>query len=666
MPRTASSRPGRSAPSRSPTADPPLAGRSPRPTRWRSSAFGSRRRIGRLPPRSEPRLPDSRCMPEVRPSPWPAPRSAGKPGGPSPLGPRTPAPRPQRGGPGAGPPCRGTSTRGRPGSSRGLLPGARPPSRGSPGGSKGIDRPGRSHPRRSRPGTEPARATHGGTRRPREAARPCPWEFKGGPRNEPCGPIAPVLSATSPNPFILRAHAHYRGEKQTRLGNVTSVREELAPHVHDINRALGNKVSEQEIERELSSYLNVYRVSLDTAKRSIVKKHGGNPATLAVGVSKTLRELVPGEQSVNLLVRIVSVNEKDVTVEGETKRILYGILGDPTTTIPFTAWEPLPVTLAKGDVVRVQNAYSKEYRGQVQVNFGFRTVVAKEAADALPEYKPSTGAPYMGKPTPVRVVDLREGASNVQVTARILSVERREVEVDGTPKAVFSGVLADETGKTQFSAWKDFGLAAEEALRIEGAYVKSWRGIPPSSFGQRATNTRLKTDFAPPANGLNASPRMWIEDLAERGGAADVTVRGILIDLREGSGLVYRCPECRRVLRKGVCRLHGEVKGEPDLRVKAVLGDGSGALTAVFDRELTEALLDKTLDACIEAARDAMSTDVVRDELADVLVAQPIEVRGDVTSDDYGLMMIVASAKMLKVDVQTEAREMLEGLEGSA
>jgi len=445
-----------------------------------------------------------------------------------------------------------------------------------------------------------------------------------------------------------------------------STKEELAPHVHDITRALGDKVSEQEIERELSSYLNVYRVSLDTAKRSIVKKHGGNPATLAVGVSKTLRELVPGEQSVNLLVRIVSVNEKDVTVEGETKRILYGILGDPTTTIPFTAWEPLPVTLAKGDVVRVQNAYSKEYRGQVQVNFGFRTVVAKEAADALPEYKPGTGALYVGKPTPVRVVDLREGASNVQVTARILSVERREVEVDGTPKAVFSGVLADETGKTQFSAWKDFGLADGEAIRIDGAYVKTWRGIPQISFDERATITRLKPDLLPPLDVLSASPRMWIEDLAERGGAADVTVRGILIDLREGSGLVYRCPECRRVLRKGACRLHGEVKGEPDLRVKAVLDDGSGALTAVFDRELTEALLDKTLDACIEAARNAMSTDVVRDELADVLVAQPIEVRGDVTSDDYGLMMIVASAKMLKVDVQTEAREMLEGLEGSA
>jgi replication factor A1 len=445
------------------------------------------------------------------------------------------------------------------------------------------------------------------------------------------------------------------------------VREELAPHVHDINRALGNKVSEQEIERELSSYLNVYRVSLDTAKRSIVKKHGGNPATLAVGVSKTIRELVPGEQSVNLLARVVAVYEKEVTPQGqETKTILSGILGDATATIPFTAWEPLPMPLAKGDVLRVQNAYTKEYRGQVQVNFGVRTAVGKEAPDALPEFKSGPGQPYVGKPTPVRVVDLREGASNVAVTARILSVERREVEVDGNPKAVFSGVLADETGKTQFSAWKDFDLKVEEVLRIEGAYVKSWRGIPQISFDERATITRLKSDLLPPANVLNASPRMWIEDLAERGGAADVTVRGILIDLREGSGLVYRCPECRRVLRKGACRLHGEVKGEPDLRVKAVLDDGSGAVTAVFDRELTEALLDKTLDACIAAAKEAMSTDIVRDELADVLVAQPMEVRGNVTSDDYGLMMIVESAKMLKVDVQAEAREMLEGLEGSA
>ena len=427
-------------------------------------------------------------------------------------------------------------------------------------------------------------------------------------------------------------------------------------------------MSESEIEKELSSYLNVYRVSLDTAKRSIVKKHGGNPAGLAVGISKTIRELVPGEQSVNLLARIVAVNEKDVTVESGTKHILYGILGDPSATVPFTAWEPLNPVPAKGDVVRIQNAYTKEYRGQVQVNFGVRTVVSLEKRDALPEYKPTPGqgAPYVGRPTAMKVVDLREGASNVAVTARVLSVETREVEVDGVKKAVHSGVLADETGKTQFSAWKDFGLADDDVLRIEGAYVKSWRGIPQLSFDDRATVTKLKDDAVAPAAKVGESPRMWIEDLAERGGGVDVTVRGILIDLREGSGLVYRCPECRRVLRKNACRIHGEVKGEADLRVKAVLDDGSGALTAVFNRELTEALLDKTMEAAIAQAKEAMSADVVRDELSDLLVAQPIEARGNVTSDDYGLMMIVDSAKLLRVDVQTEAREMLEAMEGSA
>ena len=149
--------------------------------------------------------------------------------------------------------------------------------------------------------------------------------------------------------------------------------------------------------------------------------------------------------------------------------------------------------------------------------------------------------------------------------------------------------------------------------------------------------------------------RTWIEDLAEKGGGTNVTVRGIVIDLKDGSGLVYRCPECRRVLRRNLCRIHGEVKGEPDLRMKAVLDDGSEALTAVFDRDLTEALLEKSLDACIAQAKEAMSTDVVRDELADELVAQPMEICGDAVSDDHGLLLMsVKTAKVLRVEVQAE------------
>jgi len=442
------------------------------------------------------------------------------------------------------------------------------------------------------------------------------------------------------------------------------MQEEIASHAKDISRVLGGKISEKEIENELNNYLNVYRVSLDTAKRSIVRKHGGDPASLSLGVSRTIRELIPGEQSVDLLCRIVSVDGRQIDVEGGSKDILYGIFGDQTGTVPFTAWVVEGLDLHKGDVIRVRNAYTKEYRGQVQVNLGNRTTVAKESTDALPPYEPGKMPAYAGKPTPMKVGDLKEGSSNVSVTVKVLSIERREVTVSGEPKTVFSGVMADETGKVQFSAWNDFSLSKEDTIRIEGGYVKAWRGIPQFSFDERSAVTKLDPGALPATEELSKPPRVWIEDLAERGGAVDVVVRGIVIDIKEGSGLVYRCPECKRVLRKMACRIHGEVQGAADLRIKAVVDDGSGAVIAVFGKELTEGLLNKTLEACITEAKENMSQEVVRDQLADMLVAQPVEVRGNVTSDDYGLMMIVDEAKILKVDVEQEARVMLDEMEG--
>ncbi|MFQ5909591.1 MAG: hypothetical protein ACE5IJ_02585 [Thermoplasmata archaeon] len=435
-------------------------------------------------------------------------------------------------------------------------------------------------------------------------------------------------------------------------------KEQIAPHVKDITRALGSKVSEEEIERELNSYLNVYRVPLGTAKRSIVKKHGGNPSSLSLGVQKAITDLTPNEFSVDILARIVSVNDREIEVQGVSKRILYGILGDSTATVPFTAWEADDVDVEKGDVVKIQNAYTKEFRGEVQVNLGNRTSVTKESPDALPPYEPPAR-----EPTSVELGDLRGGLSNISVKGRILSIKSREVDVEGQKKTVFSGLIGDSTGKAQFSAWADFELREDDIIKVEGGYSKSWRGIPQLGFDDRANVEILKDEDFPSAEEIARPSRMWIEEIAERGGAVDATVRGILIDVKEGSGLIFRCPECNRVLRKGTCRIHGEVDGAPDLRVKAIIDDGSAALTAIVGRELTESLLGKSLDECMDTAKEAMSHEVVKDELADLLVAQPVELRGNVTSDDYGLMMISESVTVLEIDVQEEAKKLLSELE---
>src|SRR3990172_8981715 len=357
---------------------------------------------------------------------------------------------------------------------------------------------------------------------------------------------------------------------------------EMATHVKEIAKALGNRVPEPEIERELENYVSVYRVSVDAAKRSNVKKHGGDPGGLgpARGSARTVAELRAGENAIDVLARVIYVEKRTVRVPDGTKEILTGILGDNTGTVPFTAWEAAGLELQKGDVLRVTNAYTKEYRGKVEVHLSGRTTITREPPESLPfERAAPTGSAV------VTLSELREGIGAVTITARVLQVEAKAVTVDGKAKTVHQGVLADATGRVQFSAWKDYGLLPGTALRIEGAFVKAFRGLPQVSFDDRARVEVLAETDLPALEALAQAPRAWIEDLAERGGSVDVALRGIVVDIREGSGLVQRCPERKRVLAKDACRLHGAVKGVSDLPLKAVLDDGSGALTAVFDRQ---------------------------------------------------------------------------------
>ncbi len=436
--------------------------------------------------------------------------------------------------------------------------------------------------------------------------------------------------------------------------------EDIAPHVEDIVRVLKDKVDKEEIDRELKHYLTEYRIPLSTAKQMLVKKYGGTPSKLGLGVAKTLNQLVPNESSVDLLCRLVSVNHKEVDVGGEKKPIVYGILGDQTASVPFTAWEVADWKFAKGDVVRIHNAYTKEWKGQPQINFGERTNIKMEPKDSLPNFTPSP----LSEPRKYQVKDIKEGMSNVSLTTRVLSIEKRTVNVGGEEKTVFSGVIADETGKVQFSAWHDFGLSEGDVIRIEGGYVKNWRGIPQFSFDERANMEVLDKDVLPPLKELSKRLVLNIGELTSRGGAIEVAVKGVIIDVKTGSGLIFRCPECKRVLQKGICRIHGEVEGKADLRVKAVLDDGTGALTAVIGREITEKLLGKDVNQSQSEAKEAMDHSVIRDELIDLLVATPITIFGDASLDDFGVMLIAKDAEFLKIDVKEEANAMLTELEG--
>ncbi|MCJ7463467.1 MAG: hypothetical protein MUO81_01845, partial [Thermoplasmata archaeon] len=89
----------------------------------------------------------------------------------------------------------------------------------------------------------------------------------------------------------------------------------------------------------------------------------------------------------------------------------------------------------------------------------------------------------------------------------------------------------------------------------------------------------------------------------------------------------------------------------------------SGAVGVVMSRELSEKLLDITLDESMRKAKEKMNFDIVKDEMDELLTLKILTVSGPVTADQYGLSMIVKEAQLSAIDVKQEAEKLLVELE---
>ena len=444
---------------------------------------------------------------------------------------------------------------------------------------------------------------------------------------------------------------------------MTLTEAELAPHIEELKRALGESISKEKIMEELNKYFE-YGVGLSEAKKAVVKKLGGDLNILYRGTEKTLVEVKPSDSNIDLKVKILSINDKTVTVQGNEKLIYYGLLADNSMARPFTAWNDFG--LSKNDVVFIHSAYSKDWRGEAQINLGNSTSVEplddSELA-ALNGTNLTTSLPS----SDFEIGSLRDGLSNIKVTGRILSTESRTVSVMGEDKEIYTGIIADETGKIAFTAWSDFKLKEGEVISVTGAYIRSWRGVPKLNFDDRMELERLSDDTVPTEDKLSVEKILPIEHVLEIGGGMDVTVEGAILDIKEGSGLIMRCSECKRVLRNGECMVHGNQTGTPDLRVKAVLDDGLGSLLIVLNTDLTSKLLGKTVEECEQETKDQGLEKLknILDELNDILLMRPLHAKGTVTTDDYGAMMICSDIdfKLAGEEVPSKAKELLNSLQ---
>ena len=175
------------------------------------------------------------------------------------------------------------------------------------------------------------------------------------------------------------------------------------------------------------------------------------------------------------------------------------------------------------------------------------------------------------------------------------------------------GLVGDESGRIKFVSFETSELDELEegsSYSLGNVVTDEYQGDYSIKLNRTTTITELDEDIEVGDN--------------------STTVDGALVDVQSGSGLIKRCPEagCTRVLQNGRCSEHGEVEGEFDLRIKAVVDDGQEVHDVIFNREATEELTGVELESAKQQAMDALDTTVVADGIRADIVGRYYRITG--------------------------------------
>ena len=247
------------------------------------------------------------------------------------------------------------------------------------------------------------------------------------------------------------------------------------------------------------------------------------------------------------------------------------------------------------------------------------------------------------------------GVDKEEVKEKMATLLEYDVPVEEAKQNI-RRTYGDDTMRLPFTDWEPRPeLEPGNSVRIENVFVREFRGVPSVNVSEFSTAEGLPEPVAV----QETAPRWSVRDAVESGGLFDVELVGSVVAIRDGSGLIERCPECGRVVQNGQCRSHGEVDGQDDLRTKAILDDGTGTVTVILDENLTAEVYGGDLADAREHARDAMDRGVVADAIRERVVGHEFRVRGSLSVDDFGANLEASEFEEHAVDPGDRARELL-------
>jgi replication factor A1 len=359
------------------------------------------------------------------------------------------------------------------------------------------------------------------------------------------------------------------------------------------------EVPDEEIASRLKKLIDDFRVPESEARRSVLnyflKEHGIMPQVRASSEKVKISEIKEAGKWVDLEVKVLDLWEPATEAISQT-----GLIGDASGSMKFVKWakSELP-NLELGQSYLLKRMVTDEFQGRFSVKLNRTSQI--EQLEKEVEARPASRAAQA-----VKVVEITEPGLWVDLKVKVAQLW--ETNSDAISQ---SGLVGDETGSIKFVKW-----AKADLSNLEEGKSYLLRNLVTDEFQGRFS---VK---------LNRTSQIELLDVDVEIGSQAAEFSGALVDVQKGSGLIKRCPVCKRSLAKGVCSEHGKVEGTYDLRIKAVLDDGRRVQDVLINRETTERLVGLTLDEAKQMAMEALDHEVVRSLIESKLMGRYFSIIG--------------------------------------
>ena len=334
--------------------------------------------------------------------------------------------------------------------------------------------------------------------------------------------------------------------------------------------------------------------------------------------------------------------------------IVRGRIADETGTIGFLSWESFEHEV--GSLLKIENAQVKVFRETPEINIGTssRIEIFHDSNFA--------SADDLSARAVSKIEDLRNGSRDVEIIVEIQKMIRRDFQgKEGEQKSVWSGDVADPTGKCRCSIWSEPPFDFESTpvvVRLKGVRVRTWQGIPDITIDNVSQIEILAA--APWGDDLDLSNNVVevdLEDLTSGASRVGVSTSGCVVSIREDSGIIMRCTECRRVLRDGECATHGSQEGEQDVRLRMVLDNSKSTISLIVNKSASENLIGMNQDQISNYIQENGSMQFVQ-TLRELLLGRDLMASGRTIVDEQGAMLLSDEASLIDVDSILMASEL--------